>query len=456
VAIISLQIRYFEVFIAFILSILSQVKYFSIDNLRVMIRFRYFCGMKPDIFFFNPTCELAVANGSENYMAPAQLQKFENELSTLPWVLAHPEDIVLTDRLPAQQFTDRLENAGFKPSSFRAIESSLSDAVFLSSDKGFLFPWGWSPSAHKLLSPLKSGCCHEFLNSPVLEWRDIHRELYSRISALPILKGIINECHSDDLLSLKDLPEICNSHEQIISLQKKWGKVVVKAPWSSSGRGLQILRPNEYNQTNRQVISGYLKQQGLVVAEPWHNKVHDLSFQFFSFGNGMIEFRGLTSFSTDHSGRYLGNCLQELPTDLHPELNEFLSENLPEVKLALKRTLTSSNYSTDYYGWFGVDALIYRSPDGKLKFHPCLEINCRFTMGAIALSLRTHLAETSTGEFRIAHGKEGHFARYCDEMMVSEPLITDDGKIICGFLPLTPTSPESSFGAYISVQEMKE
>ncbi|HEY3390126.1 MAG TPA: hypothetical protein VGK38_11180, partial [Prolixibacteraceae bacterium] len=153
--------------------------------------------MKPDIYFFNPTCELAVANGSANYMAPAPLRRFENELSTLPWILARPDDIVLSDRVPSQQFTDRLESAGFRLPTFRTTESSFSDPAFLPIEKGFLFPWGWSPSAHKLLSPLKSGCCDEFLNSPVVEWRDSHRDLYSRRSALTILQRIVNDNNSD-------------------------------------------------------------------------------------------------------------------------------------------------------------------------------------------------------------------------------------------------------------------
>jgi len=411
--------------------------------------------MKPDIYLFNPTCELAVANGSENYMAPAQLRKFEDELGTLPWILARSQDIILVDKVPSQQFTDLLETAGFRLPIFLKKESSLSDPSFLTADKGFLFPWGWSPAAHKLLLPLKPACCSEFLNAPVAEWQDVHRELYSRKTALTILQRITNENNSENILSITDIPEVCKSHEQIITLQHKWGKVVVKAPWSSSGRGLQILRPNEYNQTNRQVITGYLKQQGFVIVEPWHKKVLDLSFQFFSFGNGEIEYRGLTTFSTDHSGRYIGNYLVELPSDLIPELKEFLSENLDNLKIVLRQVLASSNYSADYYGWFGVDAIIFRSSDGKLKFHPCLEINCRLTMGAIALRLRTHLAERSVGEFRITHGKGGHFAQFCEEMTRKEPLIVECGKIVSGFLPLTPPLPESSFGAYLSVKEMK-
>ena len=228
--------------------------------------------MKPDIYLFNPTCELAVANGSASYMAPAQLRKFECELSTLPWILAQPGDFVLVDQLPHQHFKILLESAGFILPHFCITERLSSYPEFLSSDKGYLFPWGWSPSTHKRLQTLKSSCCNEFHNSPVADWLDIHHDLYSRKSSLEILQLIVKSNVLKNTLTIEDLPEICTSHEQIISLQQRWGKVVVKSPLSASGRGLQVLLHNEYNQTNRQVISGHLNQQGFVVTGPLAQK----------------------------------------------------------------------------------------------------------------------------------------------------------------------------------------
>ena len=75
-------------------------------------------------------------------------------------------------------------------------------------------------------------------------------------------------------------------------------------------------------------------------------------------------------------------------------------------------------------------------------------------MGAIALSLRTHLSDSSTGEFRIKHGKEGDFAQFSEEKRGKEPLIIEGGKIVSGYLSVTPELSESNFGAYISVKEM--
>lgn len=407
--------------------------------------------MNPDIYLFNPTCELAVSNGSANYMAPVQLRNFEKELSSLPWILAQPEDIVLTDQPPDQHFTDLLKSTGFILPEFRSILNSFSNPDFLSCKKGFLFPWGWSPSVHKLLSPLKPGCCPEFLNSPVAEWRDIHRELFSRKASLGILEGILKADISDHLLSINHLPEICIDHEQIIALQHRWGKVVVKSPLSASGRGLQVLRSGEYNRTNRQVIAGFFRQQGYAICEPWHNRVLDLSFQFFSNGNGTIDYKGVTTFSTDQAGRYTGNFIQELPPAILPELKDFLIENKSSVKETLLKQLTLSNYSTDYYGWLGVDALILKKSDGKLNFHPCLEINCRFTMGAVALSLRKQLAPGSAGVFRIMNGSAGNFAKFCEEMINKESIVSQNGKIVSGFIPLTPATANGCSGAYMRV-----
>ena len=407
--------------------------------------------MKPDIYYFNPTCELAVANCSANYMAPAGLVRFEKELCTLAGFLAQLKDIVIVDHKPPQEYIAQLEYAGFQLPEYHPAENLLADQRIIMADKGFLFPWGWSPAAHKLLSPFKPGCSPGFLKSPVAEWREIHRELYSRKSSLSILKQILQESNLDILLSVNDLPVICKSHTEIRSIQSKWGKVIVKSPWSASGRGLQFLRPNEYNQTNKQVIGGFLKQQGYVVAEPWHDKLIDISLQFFSNGDGKIDFKGLTTFKTDHAGGYKGNFIQELPPNLSTELKDFMKDNLDDIVNILNRVLLASEYSTDYYGWFGVDAIIFKSADGALKFHPCLEINCRFTMGAIALKLRDHLSEGSVGEFRIERERKGHFSHFCREMIKKAPLIVCNGKITQGFLPLTPPEIDHCFGAFLYV-----
>ena len=66
------------------------------------------------VFYFNPTCELAVANGEFSYMPPKLLREFEEDCSILPFVFATPDDVVLTDKKPSAAFTKKLTEAGFE------------------------------------------------------------------------------------------------------------------------------------------------------------------------------------------------------------------------------------------------------------------------------------------------------------------------------------------------------
>jgi len=416
--------------------------------------------MNPNIYYYNPTCELAVANGSENFQATALLRKFEYDLDIIPVFLASPNDIILVQKMPSQQFMDDLIKAGFEISKPLLLNESLNDPSFVAIPKGFLSPWGWSPAVHKLLSPLKPSCGYEFQQSPVTQWKSVHKELYSRKQGVEILKSIVTVSNYRWMLPEEELPVICTTHHEIIDLQKRWGRVVVKSPCSSSGRGLQILRQGEYNQSNYQVISGFLNQQKYVVVSPWHNKIFDLSFQFFSNGKGSIEYRGLSSFITDKSGRYVGSYVEELPDNLNQGVKDFLEEHVDSIQRLLFDALTESPYSTEYYGWIGVDSIVY-DPEGfenlrgkeHLMIHPCLEVNCRYTMGAVALALREHLAESSSGIFSIMHGKEGHFMSFCEEKKNQKPLSVCNGKIVSGFLPITQPLADSLFGVFLEVSD---
>jgi len=160
----------------------------------------------------------------------------------------------------------------------------------------------------------------------------------------------------------------------------------------------------------------------------------------------------MTTFSTDHLGRYLGNFIEEIPKDLDREVLDFLLDKKERVKNLLLKTLIDSNYATDYYGWFGVDTLIYHDESNNLVFHPCIEINCRFTMGAISLNLRNHISARSSGNFIIYRGQQGLFNDFCNKMKQEQPLEVFGNKIIRGFLPLTPYGKETMFGAYMMVK----
>jgi len=196
-------------------------------------------------------------------------------------------------------------------------------------------------------------------------------------------------------------------------------------------------------------LSGMLKQQGFVTIESWLEKIVDISYQFIS-KSGEIRFKGRTFFETDSKGKYVRNLLTDTPI-LPDEVSGFLEIHNTEVVKQLRAALMESGYSSLYEGWIGVDALIYKDDVGKLRFQPIVEINGRFTMGAIALKLREHLALGSNGFLQIFYSKSGNFQDFSQKQQVNKPLIMKDKKIVNGFLPLTPSLQEHHFGAYVEV-----
>jgi hypothetical protein len=407
--------------------------------------------MLPDVYFYNPTCEIAVANGSENYMPKNLLRQMEYDLDLLPAYFANNEDILLVQKYPDPYFLESLHKAGLNDFNLLLLGEALKDPVFLSSPKGFLKPWGWSPAMHKLFSPLKPSCSREYLDSPVAQWNSVHKHLYSRKMAGELLRRILESSNYKFFIPLDEITRVCVSHEEICSLQKKWTQVIVKSPWSSSGRGIQILRPGEYNQTNFQVISGFLRQQGYVTVEPFYNKVQDFSFQFYSKGNGQVEFLGICFFNTGKSGRFAGIYLEEIPFHLDPSLVSFLSDHLKYLQKQLNAALNESLYSSGYQGWIGIDSMIYKEKKGNFMIQPCLEVNCRYTMGAIALAFRKKLEEESGGFFNVLYRRGGELQPFYKEQKLKNPLQMENNKITKGFLSLTPVTDRTNFGASLTV-----
>lgn len=405
--------------------------------------------MLPDTYFFNPTCEPAIANGSPYYTAPARLRKLENDLGYLPAWLGEGKDQVLVQGAADSAYNLKMCHLGFKLPEILELDKALANEEWLGQPKGRLFPWGWSPAVYQLFRSVLPSYRDEFLQSAVAIWQPIHKKLYSRLTGIGLLNSMLERSSYRWLPECSELPIVCTSLEQIYHEINRYERAVVKSPWSSSGRGLLLFPNADLKKKNDEVLSGMLNQQEFVTVEPWADKVMDLSYQFYS-SEGMINYKGRTIFETDQKGRYIRNFLADNP-DAPAEVSGFLEDHNQEVIAMLHSSLSKSDYTRFYEGWIGVDALIYRSVEGVLKFHPLIEINGRFTMGAIALKIREHLAQGSQGFMQIFYSKSSNFQFFCQKQEAEKTLVMEDQKIVSGFLPLTPPLPEHHFGAYVEV-----
>lgn len=401
---------------------------------------------KKSVYLFNPTCELAVANGSFSYLPPLLLQQMEGDLAILPFVMANENDFVLTENKPTQKFIEKLTDAGFKIPRFCSL-SELENAELPDFDA--IRPWGWSPAAHHKLRNLKEKCTSDFRNSPVFNWIPRHQSLYERQTALKLLAELLENDPSEYFIEKDWIGKIVTGAEEINEILFRFGAVVVKAPLSSSGRGIQIIRRKTLKQPHKEWISGVLKQQKYIVAEPWLDKLLDVSFQFQVDSKTGLNYLGHTFFETNSNGQYQSTFIGANLKKLIPDVEETeLEEIIRTTAIKLKMALQNSDYTLFYEGFLGVDALIFRS-GGRLKIQPCIEVNCRMNMGILALNCERQMQPNSPGKLSIYYNKGLNFSEFSEKMEKEFSPIIIDGRLVSGYFPLTEPLPGHKFGAYL-------
>lgn len=366
----------------------------------------------------------------------------------MPFVFCSPDDFVLTETRPSENFLQVLKNSGFKLPrfcNFKELEAMPDDTF----DK--IIPWGWSPATHFYLKKLKEKCSAEFKTSPVFHWNDQHKMLYERSTSKEFLTDILSRLKYNWLISDELTGHIILNFDELEVLLKEHGQLVVKAPLSSSGRGIQMIRNPELDNARKQWISGILKQQKYLIAEPLLDKIIDFSFQFKILAENRIEYLGLSFFETNSNGQYLKTLIN---ADVSQIQDKTISENLKSVADTILSVLSSSVYSKLYQGYLGVDAMIFRH-ENKLMLHPCVEVNCRANMGILSKFIENNVHVESRGMFELFYGAPGQFISKMSEQTKLNPIVLADGKIISGVIPLTEGNQKTKFGAYFSVEESK-
>jgi hypothetical protein len=227
--------------------------------------------------------------------------------------------------------------------------------------------------------------------------------------------------------------------------------IVLKAPLSSSGRGIQIIRGKILNNSNKAWISGILKQQNYLIAEPYLEKLADLSFQFRISESAEIDYLGFTFFETNSNGQYKGSLIHTGIADIFQDENENeLEEMLINTANIIGEVLKSSMYVCFHRGFLGVDAMIFMD-EQRLKIQPCIEINCRMNMGILTILLQNNIQREAKGKFELYYSAMGDFEVFAQGEQKLNPPAFLNGKISSGFIPLVEPVYNQKFGAYFSL-----
>ena len=118
--------------------------------------------------------------------------------------------------------------------------------------------------------------------------------------------------------------------EEVRTYLEKNSHIVVKAPWSCSGRGVRYF-DGDLDRQDRGFVTNIIRQQGAIIVEPWYEKVVDFAMEFTADGQGKVIFEGLSLFETSN-GAYTGNLLLSEEEKLHLLSSYIASEKLFVVK----------------------------------------------------------------------------------------------------------------------------
>ena len=323
---------------------------------------------------FNPEHDLALASGLSNFTAPHAGRRLRADLGYLPALWAGEDDCVLVEHVEqARRAFSRLRaRVGGSPRRF-VDKSQLSR---LSIDR--VSPWGWDLALRAALirygvSP--EACAGEAEIAAV-------RDYSHRRHAAEVLRRLLCHMPQDSFL---ETPVEAVSVEAVEECMSRSSRLVVKAPWSSSGRGVRFI-DGALSDYHRGWLRNTIAQQGSVMVEPFYSKVKDFGMEFEALPDGQIRYLGLSLFDT-RNGAYTGNIIAS-EGDKLDIISRYIPVSLIDFIRAKVTDALRAVISGHYAGPFGVDMMILSNPDGQgFSVHPSVEINLRRTMGHVAIEM---------------------------------------------------------------------
>lgn len=393
------------------------------------------------LYVFNPDTDMALADNNENYMSTASARRMAQDLALLPIWYAQPGSAVLAPSAYNADYLEKMKTM-FPLSVQLVTEPELSECAEFK-----VMPWGWNPAIRKRM--LKGGIAER--NLPTMDKLEEYRRLSSRIQSLGLYLIFDINDQIEYVCGYRGVLFADGDMDFILKIPgySKNG-CVFKSLWSGSGKGLRWCRhgisKSSLDWCNREML-----KHGSVIVEPIYNKVGDFAMEFYSDGQGRVNFTGYSRFSTDEKGAYQGNMLVS-DSDVEQWLLQYVP--LETVVNIRERILQSMNklYGESYTGPYGVDMMVCRDENGlPYAIHPHVEINVRMTMGMVAHELyRNFIAPGSTGQYMVKHYPSGEELRAAHEQdMQDYPLAVKDGRVVSGYLPLVPVTPQSRYRAYM-------
>ena len=386
-------------------------------------------------YLFNPENDMALALGQKHYNPPKNIVRFSEDLSLLPLWYAKEDDCVLIRQdVPDNWLQVEREQLQI------GVSWLPLDQYWRKSDVAdLLSPWGWNYSIYNEWR--KKGKSKQWMDCEMI--RNLSgRNWVCEVLAIPYIKEMVLPA---DFV----YPQILKSYESVSSFVLQQQDAVLKAPWSSSGKGL-YWTDGTLTPSLKHWVMNVLQQQGFVMGEKKCDKVLDFAMEF-TCEKHSCSFLGYSFFITEN-GKYKGNWLESDDT-MEQYLETYVDRcRLVEVQHLLQQFFTQ--HVVGYYqGCLGVDMMIIQQ-EGVYYLHPCVEINLRMNMGVVAHSIyEKYIYKRSHGRFYVtSYATHDELVAFHTQMIEANPLIFEDGTVKSGYMNLTYIGEQTMSMAYIMVE----
>ena len=319
------------------------------------------------LLVFNPEHDLALAANLSNFTAPHAGRQLRADLGFIPAIWAAADDRVLVENV--EDAERRFLRLTRRPFGRFIAKEQIRKHQFSAVDV-----WGWDLAIRAYL----------------LRW-GLDAAIMPSVTQIDVIRQLSHRRYAMQLLERLQMPSTIGSSFETDQMSDITGRLdsgehlVVKAPWSSSGRGIRFV-DGCLNIYDNGWLRHVIEKQGSVMVEPYYNKVKDFGMEFLSDGCGVVNYVGLSLFQTSN-GAYTGNILAS-----EEEKETAISHYIPiDLLKAVQQKICiemGALLKDRYTGAFGIDMMVIRRDDGDgFLLHPCVEINLRRTMGHVAISL---------------------------------------------------------------------
>ncbi len=383
--------------------------------------------MGGNVLLFNPENDLALAADVDHYTAPTLARKLRSDLALLPmWIACAGSRIVA----PATE-----ENETFILQNTANLKG-LADIGICKGESLAPMPWGWSRSVRN-------------------EFRRMGVESHADDAFLERLRQLSSRKTTVDMLTMLDhhgipvppMPRLCLSVDEVEQKVHEFGDVVMKMPWSSSGRGVCRASAKEFSHYYDWAL-GAIRKQGALLCEAFLDKVQDFAMEF-RVAQGKAEFFGYSVFFNTPQMSYDHAVVASTAT-LRKRLAALVGEPmLDAVQQAAAQSLERI-LPPEYDGYVGVDMMVYRDADGALRVNPCVEVNLRTTMGVVSAALGNRIVhpEKEASMSVLYHRDAYALKRFVATL---QPPMFTDGMLTGGTLMLAPINADSRYTATLTV-----